>query len=58
MRLLTKKAVAELTSYHAESIMRLVREGRFPQPIKLNGHSVRFKEDEVLAWLDTQPRAG
>lgn len=52
--LLTKKQAAELVGVHPESIMRMARENRFPQPIRL-GHAlqshIRFDEADVLEWL-------
>lgn len=54
MRLLTKKAVAELLGYHPEHVMRLAREGTFPRPIKLGSaqnSAVRFDLAEIEAWV-------
>ena len=55
MRLLSKSAVAELVGYHAEHVMRLVREGKFPSPLKLNGHAARWREEDVHTWINAQP---
>jgi predicted DNA-binding transcriptional regulator AlpA len=54
MKLLTKQEVASRLGIHPESLMRLSREGRFPQPIKLNlscRGRVRFDEVDVITWL-------
>jgi predicted DNA-binding transcriptional regulator AlpA len=55
-KLITKHAAAEAVSLHPETVMRLVREGRFPTPIKLGRGSaaspVRFDEAEIDAWLE------
>jgi predicted DNA-binding transcriptional regulator AlpA len=56
-RLLTKKQVASMTGYHPEHIMRLVRQGQFPKPIKASNRAncaVRFLEAEVEAWVDAR----
>jgi excisionase family DNA binding protein len=52
--LLTKKATAERLGVHPEHLMKLVRQGRFPKPMRLGEsfrHAVRFAEDEVEAWV-------
>jgi prophage regulatory protein len=35
-------------------IWRLVREGKFPKPIKLSEKVTVWKADDVLAWLDSK----
>jgi predicted DNA-binding transcriptional regulator AlpA len=55
--LISKAAVAERLGYHPGHLMRLVREGKFPKPIKLGqgeAGAVRFVESEVDAWLDAK----
>jgi predicted DNA-binding transcriptional regulator AlpA len=53
-QLISKKEAARRLSYHPEHLMRLVRRGEFPRPIRA-GHgptaAVRFLESEVTAWL-------
>ena len=58
--LITKSAVAAKLSYHPGHVMRLVREGKFPKPIKLGegeAGAVRFVETEVEAWLEARVAA-
>jgi predicted DNA-binding transcriptional regulator AlpA len=53
-RLISKKETAEIVGVHPEHIMRMVRQHRFPQPIKLGGSensAVRFIADEVEVWI-------
>ena len=53
-RLISKRETAEMLGFHPEHVMRLVRAGRFPQPIKIGGSvncAVRFVADEVEAWI-------
>jgi len=53
-RLISKKEVGERVHHHPEHVMRMVRQGRFPRPIKLGDAencAVRFVEDEVEAWI-------
>jgi predicted DNA-binding transcriptional regulator AlpA len=52
-RLVSKKEAARLTGYHPEHLMRLVRTGKFPKPIRPGGtptSAVRFVEAELDAW--------
>jgi predicted DNA-binding transcriptional regulator AlpA len=53
-RLLSKRQVAELVGLHAESIMRLARQKKFPRPIKMGDGencAVRFVADEIEKWI-------
>ena len=54
-QLLNKAEVAAKIGVHPESIMRLVRAGRFPAPVRLGGDGpsfrVRFIENESDAWV-------
>lgn len=53
-RLLSKRQVAEIVQMHPESIMRLSREGKFPQFIKVGtgaGAAVRFLESDIEDWI-------
>jgi prophage regulatory protein len=52
--LLTKQATAERLGVHPEHMMKMVRQGRFPKPIRMGDsfrHAVRWAEDEVDAWI-------
>ena len=52
--LISKKQAARAVGYHPEHIMRLVRAGQFPRPIKINGGRycrARFAADEVEGWI-------
>jgi predicted DNA-binding transcriptional regulator AlpA len=54
-QLLSKRDAANRLGFHPEHLMRLVRRGEFPRPVRLstvpNAH-VRFLADEVDAWLE------
>jgi predicted DNA-binding transcriptional regulator AlpA len=50
----TKKKTANVVGVHAEHLMRMSREGKFPKPIKMGESkncAVRFVAEEVEAWL-------
>lgn len=58
--LISKAAIAKKLGYHPGHLMRLVREGKFPKPIKLGegeAGAVRFVESEVEAWLEARVTA-
>ena len=53
-RLISKRETADILGFHPEHVMRLVRAGKFPQPIKIGkaaNCAVRFVADEVGAWI-------
>jgi len=55
--LLRKKEVAHLVGFHGEHVMRLVRQGKFPAPIKVDdrpGSACRWPESEIAAWVDAR----
>ena len=63
-QLLSKQETADIIGVHPEHVMRMVRAGRFPKPIKTGpavGCAVRFVADEVQQWIvgrmaDREPR--
>lgn len=48
--LLTARALADLLEVSAETVLRWTRRGELPA-IRLPGGAVRFREDEIEAWL-------
>lgn len=56
-RLLSKSETSELVGIHNVSLMRLVRQGRFPKPIKLShatNSRVRFLPQDVTQWIEAR----
>lgn len=53
-QLLSKSAVANILGVHPQTVMRLVREGRFPQPLRTGdiGSAVRWRAKEVSEWIN------
>ena len=54
MRLISKKEAAKRTTYHPVSLMRLARNNKFPQPIRIGPgpHGrLAFLEAEVEEWI-------
>lgn len=50
-RLLTARAVAERLDLSPETVLRWVRRGDLPA-IRLPSGAIRFREDDVEAWLE------
>lgn len=53
VRLLGKRAVADILGLHEGTVMRLVREGRFPKPLRTGdlGSAVRWRATDVEDWI-------
>ncbi len=51
MQVLRIEAVAQRVSFHPVHIRRLVRDGKFPAPIRLGENRVAWIEEEVEGWL-------
>ena len=49
--LLTAREVADLIGVSAETVLRWTRRGELPA-IRLPGGAVRYREDELDAWLE------
>lgn len=56
-RLLRRREVEARTGLSRTSIYRLMREGRFPEPLKIGSKAVRWPESEIGDWLAARPRA-
>ena len=55
-RLLTANQVLHVTGYKSRTTLwRKVRAELFPAPIKLNGIAVRWREQDVQAWIENSP---
>ena len=52
--LLTKAAAAAILGYHPQTLMRLVREHKFPKPLKASGakSAVRFRASDISTWIE------
>jgi len=56
-RLLTYAEVLERTGIRSRStIFEKVQRGDFPAPLKLSRGYIRFRESEIIAWIDALPR--
>ena len=57
-RLLRIADVCFLTGLGRSTVYAKVKEHQFPQPVKLHGTCVAWKETEVDAWINQRPSAG
>jgi predicted DNA-binding transcriptional regulator AlpA len=60
MVLLTKKQAGEMVGFNPEHLMKLVRAGRFPKPIRTGASQncgVRFVQSEILDWIEQRKAA-
>ncbi len=55
--LLTRRQVEARCGLSTNSVYRLMREGLFPEPIRIGRRAVRWPTSEIDEWLATRPRA-
>ena len=56
-QLLTRTEVESRVGLTKTTIYRLMRAGRFPEPLKISTRAVRWSAFEIEAWLADRPRA-
>lgn len=56
-RLLRLNQVEEVVGYKKSKIYELVKDGFFPQPVKLGTRAVRWRESAISQWIDSLPLA-
>jgi len=49
-RLLSWRAVRDLTGVSRTTLWRLQKAGKFPQPVRISAGRVGWREQEVIAW--------
>lgn len=47
------KQILQLIPIGKTSFYKLVKDGKFPQPIKLGANTTVWRNSDVLAWLDS-----
>ena len=57
VRLLRRAEVESITGLSRSALYRAMRAGTFPIPVSVGGHAVRWRSNEVVAWVDSRPRA-
>lgn len=56
-QLMTRAEVERLVGLTCSSIYRAMRAGTFPEPLRINAGVVRWRANEIQAWIDGRPRA-
>ena len=56
-RLLRRQQVEEITGLSRSSIYRLMKSGEFPRPVKVGPAAVRWRESDIMDWLESRPRS-
>ena len=56
-RLLRLGEVLTRTGLARSTVYRKMRDGSFPEPLKIGARAVRWPESEIEAWLAACPRA-
>lgn len=57
IRLLRRPEVLKAIGLQRAALYALMREGRFPKPVRITARSVGWIESEVQAWLAERVRA-
>ena len=56
-RLLTRAEVEHRTGLGRSALYRAMREGRFPEPMRVGPKSVRWLLSEVIQWISSLERS-
>ena len=56
-RLLRREEVETRCGLARSTIYRLMRDGTFPEPVKVGPRAVRWPQSEIENWLSERPRA-
>jgi prophage regulatory protein len=54
--LLNFHQVSELVRLSRSCIYNLIKDGKFPKPLKITKYASRWKKSEILDWIDSLPR--
>ena len=55
-RLLTVREVAEIVGIGVPTVWKWVAARTFPAPIRLSSRATRWRNDEVMGWVESRPR--
>ena len=56
-RLLRIEEVMQITGLPKSTIYNKIHKGTFPKPYRVGPRSVRWKESEIIDWMNRLPRA-
>ena len=52
VKLLRFSEVVSITGVSRSHIYKRVSQGTFPRPLKIGERSVRFRESDIMAWME------
>ena len=56
-RLLRRSEVEAKVGFGKSALYKKMREGSFPVPVNIGSKAVRWRESELLTWMNSRPRA-
>ena len=56
-RLLRRSEVEAKVGFGKSALYKKMREGSFPHPVNIGSKAVRWRESELLTWMNSRPRA-
>lgn len=57
-RMLRLRSVERMTGLSKSTLYRMIKQGRFPAPLRMTRKAVRWRREEVHEWLLHRPRGG
>ena len=54
--LLSSREVMQILGVGRTTLWSMCKTGRFPRPLELSRTNIRWRNDEVMNWIDNQPR--
>ena len=56
-KLLRRQQVEEIVGLNKSRIYVLMRDDKFPLPLRVGGKAVRWRESELSEWIETRERS-
>ena len=56
VRLIRRDELLRLIPFGKSTLFTKIQEGSFPAPVALGARAVAWREDEIAAWIEAQPR--
>ena len=56
-RIVRTPEACQLSGLSRSTLLRLVRDGRFPKPVRLSPNAVGWRLSDLAQWLESRPAA-
>lgn len=56
-RLLRRQEVEQIAGFSKSTLYDFIRQGLFPAPVRVGAQAVRWRESDIVRWLDGLPPA-